>query len=54
MTFKYCKKCGKVTEMVKIIEYSGGIETTNYVCSNCKNIKQDSINHVHYGNDGMK
>lgn len=53
-TFKYCKKCGKVTERKKIQEFSGGISTTKYICSVCKNIEQDSINHIHYGNDEYK
>lgn len=53
-TFKYCKKCGKVTERIKTNLYSGGISTFSYICPICQNIEQKSINHIHYGNDGIK
>lgn len=54
MIIKKCKKCGKVTEMIKRKEHSQGYDNTYYECSNCGYIEKQQINTVHYGNDEYK
>ena len=53
-TYKVCKKCNQVAEMIKKIEHEGGYENIYYICSKCGYVDKSSINHVHYGNDGIK
>lgn len=54
ISFKLCKHCKKITEMVKKTEYSGGYENIYYTCSECGKTDKEQINKVHYGNDGIK
>ena len=50
-TYKMCKKCKKVVEMIKTIDSSFGYDTTIYTCPNCGHEEIQQINRVHYGND---
>lgn len=53
-TYKICKKCNQVTEVIKKVEHDGGYENTYYTCSKCGHVEKQQINKVHYGNDEIK
>lgn len=53
-TYKMCKKCKKVVEMIKDTSSDFGYDTTIYKCPNCGHIETNQINRVHYGNDEIK
>lgn len=53
-TYKMCKKCKKVVEMIKTTDSSFGYDTTYYVCPNCGHEEIEQINRIHYGNDAYK
>lgn len=53
-TYKICKKCNQVAEMIKKVEHDGGYENTYYTCSKCGHIEKQQINKIHYGNDEIK
>lgn len=53
-TFKMCKKCHQVVEMIKKSSYHDGWDDTYYTCSNCGYVDKEQINRVHYGNDEIK
>jgi DNA-directed RNA polymerase subunit M/transcription elongation factor TFIIS len=49
-----CEKCKKVVEYKPETRYEGGISTTIFKCPECGHVKESSVNHIHYGNDGKK
>ena len=53
-TYKICKNCNKFIETKKKVRYENGIEYIEYVCPECGYVDSSAINHVHYGNDGIK
>ena len=52
--FAVCKKCGKLYEFLPETKYEGGTSYTTVTCPHCSNVKKESINHIHYGNDGLR
>ena len=54
-TLKICKKkCNKCVEVKKVTLMELGNEIIGYVCPECSYVDKTTINHVHYGNDGLK
>lgn len=53
-TLKMCKNCRKVVEVKKTTKFENGCDITIYECPECGHIETQSINTVHYGNDGLK
>lgn len=53
-TYKICKKCNQVAEMILKKEHVGGYDNTYYTCSKCGYVEKQQINKVHYGNDEIK
>lgn len=53
-TYKMCKGCKKVVEMIKTRNSDFGYDTTTYTCPECGYIDKEQINRVHYGNDEYK
>lgn len=53
-TFKMCKKCKQVVEMIKSYNGEFGYDTTYYKCPKCGHVETQQINRIHYGNDGIK
>lgn len=51
VTFKMCKNCKEVVEMIKTTDSSFGYDTTYYKCPNCGYVDKEQINRIHYGND---
>lgn len=52
-TYKICKNCNKVTEVIKKKEYIGKDEILTYKCSKCGYEERTTINNTHYGNDAL-
>ena len=50
-TFKMCKNCKEVVEMLKTTDSSFGYDITYYKCPNCGYVDKEQINRIHYGND---
>ena len=53
-TYKMCKGCKKVVEMIKETNSDFGYDTTIYKCPECGHEDKQQINRVHYGNDEYK
>ena len=53
-TYKMCKGCKQVVEMIKETKYNFGYDTTIYKCPKCGYVEKSQINMVHYGNDGIR
>lgn len=52
--FVICEKCKECIEYKPETKYEGGTSYTTLVCPKCGHIKSTSINHIHYGNDGLR
>lgn len=53
-TYKICRGCGKCVEVKKTVRHEFGNEIIEYVCPECGYVDKTTINHVHYGNDGIR
>lgn len=49
-----CEKCKKLVEYKPETKYEGGTSYSTLICPECGYKKESSINHVHYGMDGIK
>ena len=49
-----CENCKKVIEYIPERKYEGGTSYTTLRCPLCGYVKQTTVNHVHYGNDGKR
>lgn len=52
--YKICKKCKKLIEFNPEIRHEGGTTYSIAICPLCGNVETNTINHIHYGNDGKK
>lgn len=50
--FIICEKCKKFVKYDPETVYEGGMSYTTLVCPKCGYVKRNSVNHVHYGQDG--
>ena len=53
-TFVICEKCKECIEYKPETKYEGGTSYTTLVCPKCGHVKSTSVNHIHYGNDGLR
>lgn len=49
-----CDSCNKLIEYKPETKYEGGTSYITLKCPLCGYIKHTTINHTHYGNDGIK
>ena len=49
-----CENCKKVIEYMPERKYEGGTSYTTLRCPLSGYVKQTTVSHVHYGNDGKR
>lgn len=49
-----CDNCKSLIEYNVEYKYEGGTSYMSLKCPECGHIKNTSVNHIHYGNDGKK
>lgn len=49
-----CEGCKKLVEYKPETRIEGGTSYTTFRCPGCGYVKNTSINHIHYGQDGRR